>query len=302
MLCEYRIVLPLTVAEYQRGMLYMIAKSSLRDSATLRTATTLGANGKTDDKAAAKGAPPPPPRSGVVIVKNEPFTDNPHGLPPGQYTEKTYHLDAQLPAFLAAMLPTGAGVLLETAWNSFPVCVTAYESPFLGAKFSLVIRSVYTEAPPAGVPVDGPATRMPSHPLYNVVGLDADELACRAVVDLDIASTEHVSLVAGEDPTTWTGGGCAAGEPVRGPFPAGGAWRTSSAGGARMVAVKVVALRFARRGLQGRAEAWGHRYGLRNSFIRYSRRVVCWMDEWLGLSMADIRRLEGDTKRQLDVR
>lgn len=126
MLCEYRIVLPLTVAEYQRGMLYMIAKSSLRDSATLRTATTLGANGKTDDKAAAKGAPPPPPRSGVVIVKNEPFTDNPHGLPPGQYTEKTYHLDAQLPAFLAAMLPTGAGVLLETAWNSFPVCVTAY--------------------------------------------------------------------------------------------------------------------------------------------------------------------------------
>lgn len=233
-------------------------------------------------------------------MKNEPFTDNPHGLPPGQYTEKTYHLDAHLPSFLAALLPTGAGVLLETAWNSFPVCVTAYTSPYFGAKFSLVIRSVYADAPPAGVPVDGPATRVPSHPLYNVVGLDAAELAARTVVDVDISSTEHVSLVAGEDPTSWKGGGGAAGCPVRGPFPAGGSWRTGPAGAPRMMAVKVVALHFAKRGLQGRAEAWGQRYGLRNSFVRYNRRVVCWMDEWLGLSMSDIRRLEGETKRQLE--
>lgn len=302
MLCEYRIVLPLTVAEYQRGMLYMIAKSSLRDSATPPMAATPSANGKADGRGAAKGAPPPPASSGVVFVKNEPFTDNPHGLPPGQYTEKVYHLDAHLPSFLAALLPTRAGVLLETAWNSFPVCVTAYASPYLGAKFSLVIRSVYTDAPPAGVPVDGPATRVPSHPLYNVVGLDAAELAARAVVDLDISSTEYVSLVAGEDPTTWTGGCGAAGGPARGPFPAGGAWRTASVGGPRMVAVKAVALHFAKRGLQGRAEAWGQRYGLRNSFVRYSRRVVCWMDEWLGLSMADIRRLEREIKRQLEGR
>lgn len=69
-----------------------------------------------------------------------------------------------------------------------------------------------------------------------------------------------------------------------------------------MVAVKAVALHFAKRGLQGRAEAWGHRYGLRNAFVRYNRRVVCWLDEWLGLSMADIRRLEGEAKRQLAAR
>ncbi|OSX81330.1 hypothetical protein BU14_0022s0050 [Porphyra umbilicalis] len=295
LLCEYRIVLPVSVDEYKRGMLYMIAKSSVSDSeAAPPEAAPI--RSKLLPRLATKTAAAPAP-SGVVFVKNEPFTDNPHGLPPGQYTEKTYYLDAHLPAFLSALLPTGAGVLHETAWNSFPNCVTSYASPYMGDKFSLVLRSAYVDAPPAGVPVDGPPTEAPSHPLYNTVGLTAEELAARSTVDLDVSSKAFVSLVAGEDPTAWT---CAAACPPRGPLPPGGAWRNGGGGGPRMVAVKVAAVHFGQRGVQGRVEAWAQRYGLRNAFVRYNRRILCWMDEWIGLTMEDIRRLEGEVKRKLE--
>ena len=65
---EYRIVMPLSVEEYQRGMLWSIVEAS---------------------KAETGGG------EGVEILKNEPFTDQPlfHGeFSEGQYTKKIYHL------------------------------------------------------------------------------------------------------------------------------------------------------------------------------------------------------------------
>ena len=35
-------------------------------------------------------------------------------------------------------------------------------------------------------------------------------------------------------------------------------------------------------------------------FGSFHRQVFCWMDEWYGLTMDDIRRIEDETKKELD--
>jgi hypothetical protein len=38
----------------------------------------------------------------------------------------------------------------------------------------------------------------------------------------------------------------------------------------------------------------------RNLFSRFHRQLFCWIDEWHGLSMIDIRRIEDEVKKELD--
>jgi hypothetical protein len=35
-------------------------------------------------------------------------------------------------------------------------------------------------------------------------------------------------------------------------------------------------------------------------FTNFHRQVFCWLDKWHGMTMADIRALEEDTKKKLD--
>lgn len=67
---EYRILLPLTVDEYQIAQLFMIAKKSRLESS--------GAG------------------SGVEIIKNCPYENGPSG-DSGQYTYKIYHIASRIP-------------------------------------------------------------------------------------------------------------------------------------------------------------------------------------------------------------
>ena len=36
-------------------------------------------------------------------------------------------------------------------------------------------------------------------------------------------------------------------------------------------------------------------------FTNFHRQVFCWMDKWYGLTMEDIRRIEEETKHELDL-
>lgn len=38
----------------------------------------------------------------------------------------------------------------------------------------------------------------------------------------------------------------------------------------------------------------------RRLFTNFHRQLFCWLDRWVGLTMEDIRRMEDETKRQLD--
>ncbi|VDP34212.1 unnamed protein product [Soboliphyme baturini] len=68
---EYRVVLPLTVAEYQVAQLFAVAEASKNETGG---------------------------GEGVQVLKNEPYTGHPligDRFPDGQFTHKIYHLQTQ---------------------------------------------------------------------------------------------------------------------------------------------------------------------------------------------------------------
>jgi hypothetical protein len=86
---EYRIPFPATVEEYRVGMLYMIARASAEEA---RRAGN---------------------KVGVEVLRNEPYGLNEHGLPPGIYTEKVFHIRNLLPRFLRAFVPPSSAQVVE---------------------------------------------------------------------------------------------------------------------------------------------------------------------------------------------
>ena len=101
---EFRVVMPLTVEEYEPGHLYVVAKMSRE------TREELG-----------EGA--------VQVLANTPYFDDAHGGK-GQYTRKRFHIGAKLPSWLAAVTPEKALWVEEEAWNSFPTCHTVLSSSY----------------------------------------------------------------------------------------------------------------------------------------------------------------------------
>ena len=128
-LVEFRVPLPLTVEEYHRAQLHMVAEKSLE-------ATTTESGG-----------------GGIEWVRNEPYenTDGHWGVSKitgitvprtrGQYTLKRYHLKSKFPSAVVAMLPSNAVFLIEEAWNGFPHCRTVLVNGYLDVKKFRVVRT-----------------------------------------------------------------------------------------------------------------------------------------------------------------
>uniref|UniRef100_A0A8C6UGL2 Phosphatidylinositol transfer protein N-terminal domain-containing protein n=1 Tax=Neogobius melanostomus TaxID=47308 RepID=A0A8C6UGL2_9GOBI len=91
---EFRIVLPISVEEYQVAQLYAVAEASK------------GETGGGD---------------GVEVLVNEPYQN---GDEKGQYTHKIYHLQSKVPGWIRAFAPKGALEIHEKAWNAYPYCRT----------------------------------------------------------------------------------------------------------------------------------------------------------------------------------
>ncbi|KAK9127257.1 hypothetical protein Syun_016054 [Stephania yunnanensis] len=110
---EFRIVMPMSVDEYQVAQMHMVMKMQ-------QQSTTGG--------------------EGVEVLENRPFEDEVFGK--GQYTSKVYHLQSKVPAWLTAFAPADALVLQEEAWNAYPRCKTVIKCPYF-ARFSLTIETVH---------------------------------------------------------------------------------------------------------------------------------------------------------------
>ncbi|GMI97342.1 hypothetical protein HRI_003403600 [Hibiscus trionum] len=110
---EFRIVMPMSLEEYQVSQMYMVMKMQQQSS---------------------NGA------EGVEVLENRPFQDDEFGK--GQYTSKVYRLQSKAPAWLTSIAPTDALVMQEEAWNAYPRCKTVIKCPYF-TKFSLTIETVH---------------------------------------------------------------------------------------------------------------------------------------------------------------
>ncbi|XP_012231449.1 protein retinal degeneration B isoform X1 [Linepithema humile] len=259
---EYRIPLPLTVEEYRIAQLYMIAKKSREES---------------------KGA-----GSGVEILENEPYTDGPGGS--GQYTHKLYHVGSHLPGWLKSLLPKSALITKEEAWNAYPYTKTRFTCPFV-EKFYVEIETYY-------FPDDGHQE--------NVFNLSGSDYRNRIVDVIDIVKDQpygadylkeedpklYVSEKSGRGPLedTWLEDYWADVEGKQQPTPSGKSL---------MCAYKLCRVEFRYWGMQTKLEKFIHDVALRKVMVRAHRQAWAWQDEWIGLTMEDIREIERQTQLAL---
>ncbi|KAM6988356.1 phosphatidylinositol transfer protein beta isoform-like [Tautogolabrus adspersus] len=108
---EFRIVLPISVEEYQVGQLYAVAEASKNETGG---------------------------GEGVEVIKNEPYENNGEK---GQYTHKIYHLKSKIPGFLSKIAPSGSLFVHEKAWNAYPYCRTILTNEYMGENFEIKIET-----------------------------------------------------------------------------------------------------------------------------------------------------------------
>ena len=179
LITEFRITMPMTVEEYQVGMLYGVAKASLEETGG---------------------------GEGVEVLQNEPFEDVPllNGkYKEGQYTNKVYHLESKVPSIIKYIAPSGSLKLAEVAWNAHPhYCKTVITNPgYMKDNFLLKLETV---------------CKADKGESENVHELSQAQLNMRKVVHIDIAN-DPIAQGAGSEfvPSEFT---CTKSDPPRGPL------------------------------------------------------------------------------------
>jgi len=210
---------------------------------------------------------------GVEVLKNEPYSD---ATGTGQYTEKIYHVGSRLPGWVKAFIPGSALKLEEKAWNAYPYCKTVLKNGWIGDRFTFTIESRHFN--------DNGSQE-------NVHNLTPEQLKKREVDFIDIAADkiDKKEYKKEEDPTL-----VKSEKTGRGPLTEG--WKEKQP---LMCCYKLVTVEFHMFGLQGKVESYLHNFE-RNLFLRFHRQVYCWLDEWFGMTMEDIRKYENKTKQDLD--
>eukprot|EP00051_Salpingoeca_urceolata_P006015 m.79938 g.79938 ORF g.79938 m.79938 type:complete len:266 (-) comp14645_c0_seq1:52-849(-) len=213
---------------------------------------------------------------GVEVLKNEPIEHEEYG--PCQYTHKVYHLASKVPGWIRVIAPSGSLTIHEEAWNAFPYCRTVLSNPdYMKDAFYIDVLTWHKP---------GKATE------ENVHGLNKADLAARTVENIDIVAplANKKDYRAEYDPTK-----VRSEKTGRGPLALG--WQETSE--PVMTAYKLIRTNFKWFGLQSRVERFivGAQ---RNLFHKFHRQLFCSLDQWVELSMPDIRALEAKIKAELD--
>eukprot|EP00118_Oscarella_pearsei_P017784 m.178799 g.178799 ORF g.178799 m.178799 type:complete len:649 (+) comp39191_c0_seq2:97-2043(+) len=214
--------------------------------------------------------------SRVEILVNEPYKNGP-GETDGQYTDKIYHVGSHLPGWIKAILPKTALRVEEEAWNAYPYTKTRFTCPFV-EKFSIEIETKYFND--AGTQ-------------DNVFRLSPADLKRRKidVMDVVLDKVPASSYKEEEDPKLFHSE-----KSGRGPLTEDWLDRPHQQ---VMCAYKLCKVEFRYWGVQNRIERFIDDVALRRTMVVAHRQAWCWQDEWWGLTMADIRRLENATQASL---
>lgn len=264
---EFRIVLPMSVEDYHVGQLWSVAEASKNETGG---------------------------GEGVEVKINEPFdTSDPKCLhkpetelkangkvyTKGQYTHKIYHLAQKVPGWVRVFAPKGALEVHEKAWNSYPYCRTIVTNEYMKDNFYVYIETFHY----------ADNGKMPN--IHGLTGKDEK----RDVILIDVACDP----VASKDyKPEW--------DPTKVPAPKSGrprplpkdpSWMNRAQ--PVMCCYKLVKVYFKWALLQSKME----RFILQQEerlFRNFHRQVVCWQDNYHGMTMDDIRNLEARTKEELE--
>ncbi|TKC47504.1 hypothetical protein EI555_018957, partial [Monodon monoceros] len=205
---------------------------------------------------------------GVEVLVNEPYEKDGEK---GQYTHKIYHLQSKVPTFVRMLAPEGALNIHEKAWNAYPYCRTGW---ILSLIFQILLISISeNEYMKEDFLIKIETWHKPDLGTQeNVHKLEPEAWKHVEAIYIDIADRSQVlskqELVNQKD--------C--------PY---------------MCAYKLVTVKFKWWGLQNKVENFIHKQEKR-LFTNFHRQLFCWLDKWVDLTMDDIRRMEEETKRQLD--
>lgn len=162
LITEFRIILPMTVEEYQVAQLYATAKVSKQNTGG---------------------------GEGVEILANEPFEKamsqaflNRYNV--GQYTKKIYHLGSRVPSWVRLIFADSSLSMVEEAWNAYPYCKTVLTNPYMKDNMLIDISTLH-------VPDRGESE--------NVHHLTGDDLKKRKIVYINIADRVNASDYKPED-------------------------------------------------------------------------------------------------------
>ncbi|KAG0567036.1 hypothetical protein KC19_7G105400 [Ceratodon purpureus] len=208
---------------------------------------------------------------GVEVLKNEPYEQDDHR---GQYTHKIYHLANKLPSWLVSLVPKKALMLEEEAWNAYPKCTTVLKCPYFN-KLRLILETTHI--------ADRGATE-------NALNLDAKTVKKRQVEFIDIAMDPVENYVESEDPLKFKSE-----KTGRGPLQEG--WQKTCE--PVMCAYKCVTVDVPYWGFGSRLEKFISKNAQRKILLEGHRKCFCWLDEWHGLTMEDVRRMEDETAEAL---
>ncbi|KAF2072192.1 hypothetical protein CYY_006489 [Polysphondylium violaceum] len=213
---------------------------------------------------------------GVEIIENKPYID---GAINGQFTHKIFHLSSRLPTWLRSLAPASLQIE-EKSWNAYPYCKTTYQCPLLGDRFSISIETRY--APDGGVQ-------------DNCLKLQPEELSVREVDVVDIAydPIDPTRYKIEEDPTIFKSVKTGRGQLQKD-------WFKNTTTSPIMCSYKVCKVEFRYWGVQSRVENYIQRSAIRDILFMGHRQVFCWMDEWFGMDMKDIRKMEEEVKQELN--
>lgn len=247
LIIEYRIVMPLTVQEYQIGQLYGVAEMSKNE--------THGGEG-------------------IEILINEPYTDNTSS---GQYTHKVYHLSSRVPSWIRLLSPASALNIDEKAWNAYPYCKTVMTNQFMADKFSLIVETRHAAD---------------SGTQENIHNLPPDLLAKRQVEYIDIVKdpVEAKDYNEKTDPSKYKST-----KTTRGMLAPN--WREKPMEQV-MCCYKLITVEFKVLGVQSRVESFIQKTS-RYQMLKLHRQIFCWLDNFVDLTLEQIREIEEQTKREL---
>lgn len=219
--------------------------------------------------------------AGVEILENCP-ADHPK-LGAVQYTKKIFHIDKRFPSWLRMVAPKSGSYLIEESWNAFPRTITEITFPIFSS-FRILVESEH----------------LPDRGDSNPHGLDAKARKKCEIVNIDIAEK---SAAKSDDQRAGKHGAeeetdlqqfvarCGRGPLLRN-------WQRDAA--PVMCAYKKVTCEFQMWGMQNKIENFMHVYE-EDLFSKANRNTFLWIDEWLGLSMQELRLFEADVAHRINV-